>query len=101
MDQDISATPLRVVHVIGLVGSGKSTFIRQYLYEWPAFDIQGVYKECNFAPDDLFENPEAYHQFRDALKYYLEGFIAEARANACPLVVVESSGVNQVLNGFL
>ncbi len=97
----MNSDSFRIIHIIGLVGAGKSTFIRQYLYEYPAFDIQTIYKECNFTPNDLFDNNQAYHQFQDALKYYFEGFIHESQQNDCPFVVVEFSGINLLLNGFL
>lgn len=87
--------------MIGFVGAGKSSFIRQYLYEYPAFDIQTVYKEFNFSPAELKDNSANYRQFEDALRYSLENFFKEARLNACPMVVVESSGLNQALNAII
>jgi predicted kinase len=89
------------LHVIGFVGAGKSTFIRQYLNEYPAFDIQTIYKEFNFTPAELKDSSANYRQFEDSLRYSLETFFKEARLNVCPMVVVESSGLNQALNTII
>jgi hypothetical protein len=84
-----------------LSGSGKTTFIRQYLHEYPAFDIQALYKELQFDPSQLKGNPDVYRQFRDALTYHFTEFIKTAEVNQSPIAIVESSGINQTLNSVM
>ncbi len=90
---------LKVLHIIGLVGAGKSTFIHRYLNEFPAFDIQKIYQRSGFSPADLHENHEAYERFIDALKYSVEKFTALVQG--AEWIVVESSGINSALNQIL
>ena len=58
-----------IIHVIGLVGAGKSTFIQKYFPDLLVFDIKDIYENNNFNPKDLHDNPRSYLQFQSALEY--------------------------------
>lgn len=91
----------RILHIIGFSGAGKSTFIRQYFHEYPAFDIQALYKELQVDPSQLQGNPEIFRKFRDALSYHFTQFITNVVTNQSPFAIVESSGINLALNSLL
>lgn len=63
-----------IIHVIGLVGAGKSTFIQKYFPNVPVFDIKDIYLNNNFNPKDLHNNPNSYLQFQSALGYSFSQF---------------------------
>lgn len=93
----MQVTPVKIVHVIGLVGAGKSHFIREFCPYAPVFDIQDVYKEYDISPDQL--QGTAYGQFANALAYTLDNFFRHYSAEN--LLLIESSGLNRALNRYL
>ena len=97
--KDDSKIPL--IHIIGYVGAGKSTFIKKHLGKFPAFDIKEIYQKNFFNPKDLYDNPEKYLQFQSALDYTFSQFYKNLELNQIPLGIVESSGINRALNNIL
>ena len=90
-----------IIHVIGLVGVYKSTFIRKYFGNLPIFDIKDIYENNNFNPKDLHNNPNSYLQFQSALEYSFSHFYQNLEEKTVPIGIVESSGINKGLNGIL
>ncbi len=90
-----------IIHVIGLVGAGKSTFIQKYFATLPIFDIKDVYENNNFNPKDLHNNPGSYVQFQSALEYSFLNFCRNLEERNIPIGIVESSGINKGLNDIL
>nr|QEE17770.1 hypothetical protein DSAG12_03608 [Candidatus Prometheoarchaeum syntrophicum] len=90
-----------IIHVIGLVGAGKSAFIQKYFPNLPIFDIKDIYQTNNFTPQDLHNNPDSYLQFQSALEYSFEGFYQNLKETNKPIGIVESSGINKGLNAIL
>ena len=90
-----------IIHVIGLVGAGKSTFIQKYFPDLPIFDIKDIYENNNFNPKDLHNNPGSYIQFQSALKYSFSNFYRNLEEMNVPIGIVESSGINKGLNKIL
>ncbi len=90
-----------ILHVIGLVGAGKSTFIQKYFPNLPIFDIKDIYENNNFNPKDLHNNPNSYLQFQSALEYSFSQFHQNLEANKISIGIVESSGINKGLNEIL
>ena len=97
--KDGSKIPL--IHIIGYVGAGKSTFIRRYLRMFPTFDIKDIYQKNFFSPKDLLDNPQKYSQFQSALDYSFSHFYKTLEINQIPIGIVESSGINRALNNIL
>ena len=96
---DDSKIPL--IHIIGYVGAGKSTFIRKYLSRFPTFDIKEIYQKNYFNPKDLKDEPEKYLQFQSALDLSFSQFFKNLEINQIPVGIVESSGINRALNNIL
>ncbi|XEO75187.1 hypothetical protein WKT22_00202 [Candidatus Lokiarchaeum ossiferum] len=92
---------LPILHVIGLVGSGKTFFIKKFFSNVPTFDIKKIYEDFGFSPEDLHNQPEKYSQFQSALQINFEKFLAFVKMEKFPIVLVESSGINQALNQIL
>nr|QEE16305.1 hypothetical protein DSAG12_02135 [Candidatus Prometheoarchaeum syntrophicum] len=90
-----------IIHVIGLVGAGKSTFIQKYFPNLPIFDIKDIYQTNNFTPQDLHNNPASYLQFQSALDYAFTQFYQNLKEKNMPIGIVESSGINKGLNEIL
>ncbi|QEE17103.1 ATP-binding protein [Promethearchaeum syntrophicum] len=97
--KDVSKIPL--IHIIGYIGAGKSTFIKKYLRKYPTFDIKEIYQKNFFTPKDLLENPRKYSQFQSALDYSFSQFYKKLEINHIPIGIVESSGINRALNNIL
>ncbi len=105
-DPPIPTTPRKeseipIIHVIGLVGAGKSTFIQKYFPNLPIFDIKDIYENNNFNPKDLHNNPGSYLQFQSALKYSFSNFYRNLKEKNISISIVESSGINKGLNEIL
>ena len=98
-DKKDSKIPL--IHIIGYVGAGKSTFIKKYLVKFPTFDIKDIYQKNFFSPKDLQDEPEKYLQFQSALDFSFFQFYENLEINQIPVGIVESSGINQALNNIL
>ncbi len=96
---DDSKIPL--IHIIGYVGAGKSTFIRKYLSKFPSFDIKDIYQKNFFNPKDLKNDPEKYLQFQSALDFSFSQFYKNLEIYKIPVGIVESSGINRALNNIL
>ena len=96
---DDSKIPL--IHIIGYVGVGKSTFIRKYLRKFPTFDIKDIYQKNFFNPKDLKDEPEKYLQFQSVLDFSFFQFFKNLEINRIPVGIVESSGINRALNNIL
>lgn len=92
---------LPILHVIGLVGSGKTFFIQKFFSNIPTFDIKQIYEDFGFTPKDLHKQPEKYTQFQRALQIKLNQFLDFIKIHKFPIVLVESSGINQALNHIL
>ena len=90
-----------LIHIIGYVGAGKSTFIKKYLSKFPAFDIKDIYQKNFFNPKDLHDKPEIYMQFQSALDYSFSQFYKNLEINQIPIGIIESSGINRALNNIL
>ena len=90
-----------IIHIIGLVGAGKSTFIQKYFPDLPIFDIKDIYENNNFNPKDLHDNPNSYLQFQSALEYSFSQFYQNLEERNVPIGIVESSGINKGLNEIL
>ena len=91
---------MQIFHIIGLVGSGKTTFIKNHFPTYPTFDIQTIYRKYGFVPADL-KNSQRYHQFAGALQNYFISFLELQQSKNSKVVIVESSGANQGLNAIL
>lgn len=88
---------MRVVHVIGLVGAGKTYFINKWFPKVSEiFDIKMVYEQHNFSPENLKGNPSMYLAFKNVLKNYLTQFVEKFESNG--FFIAESSGANGVFN---
>ena len=81
----IKKSKIPIIHVIGLVGAGKSTFIQKYFSNLPVFDIKNIYKANNFNPKDLHDNPGSYPQFKSALYYSFSNFYKNIEVNNIPI----------------
>jgi len=90
-----------LIHIIGYVGAGKSTFIRRYLRKFPTFDIKEIYQKNFFSPKDFQDKPEKYLQFQSALDFSFSQFYKNLEINHIPVGIVESSGINRALNNIL
>jgi len=90
-----------LIHIIGYVDAGKSTFIKKYLNEFPIFDIKDIYQKNFFSPKDLQNNPEKYLQFQTALDYSFSQYYKNLEINHFSVGIIESSGINRALNNIL
>ncbi|MHA1718173.1 MAG: hypothetical protein ACTSWX_00130 [Promethearchaeota archaeon] len=90
-----------IIHVIGIVGAGKSKFIKKFLYNYPTFDIKEIYQNYSFNPKDFQADPEKYSQFQSALDYSFSKFYEQLERKKLPVGIVESSGINHALNNIL
>lgn len=91
---------IRILHIIGLVGAGKTTFIERYLAKYPVFDIKRVYHESNFTPQDI-KDPAKYGQFASAIRFHLTNAIESIKKSEGEYLIIESSGINQTINAFV
>ena len=97
----INDSKIPLIHIIGYVGAGKSTFIKKYLSRYSTFDIKEIYHKNFFNPKDLLDKPEKYFQFQSALDYSFSQFYKNLVIIQSPIGIVESSGINQALNNIL
>ena len=88
------------LHVIGLVGAGKSTFIKKHLDNYPCFDIQSIYTQNHINPQTL-KHPERYQQYFALLRQAFEEFVHHCQAEKGLIGIIESSGANHGLNQIL
>jgi hypothetical protein len=91
---------LPLLHVTGLVGAGKTTTIRCLFPEVKAFDIADIYRAHGITPPD-FRDPEKYKTFERILTIAFEEYRQTAEKTAQPFMIVESSGVNPLLNRLI
>ena len=94
-DPDQIQFPPHVIHLIGKVGAGKTTFYHHYLAGYPCFDMKQLYAKYNFAPKDICA--ENYAKYERLLRWEL----TETFKNAPKVGVVESSGINAALSKLL
>lgn len=85
-----------IIHVIGKVGAGKTTFIEKYLSQYPCFDIKKIYEQTGFTSNNLSDIGD-YTEFNNNLYQLLSQKIRTAIDSQTPLII-ESSGMNQYLN---
>ena len=115
---NIGKSSVKIIHVIGLVGSGKSKFIQKFLsgsniddspsFSYPIFDIKEIYEESGFSPEDL-KDPKNYSQFNSAIRFSIGNLTFGLTENLSKnligedqnLLIVESSGINKALNESL
>ncbi len=90
---------MHILHIIGLIGSGKTTFIRAFLPLYPCFDVKRVLETHNYTLYDLQSSSVRCHLFSVALEAGLMHFLDVNRE--APFLIVESSGINPPLNDFL
>jgi shikimate kinase len=88
---------VHIIHIVGPIGAGKTMFIRKYLNNYPVFDIKGIYERYHISPTELYETGH-YEQFSDILTHHLEKLIFHMEKLAMDVLVVESSGINRILN---
>lgn len=91
---------MKIIHIIGLVGSGKSKFIKKYLNSHEVFDIKDIYTQYQFEPKDL-KDPQKYSQFHSAIDYTLKNMVNFLEKNGEEALIVESSGSNKAINSAL
>jgi hypothetical protein len=89
-----------LLHIIGAVGAGKTTMIRQFWPTYQVFDIKDVYTFFQFTPEDLRDS-EKYQSFANGVASELEGYCMECELAEQPIGIVESSGINKALNAAL
>jgi predicted kinase len=95
-----------VIHVIGLVGAGKTYFIQHHFPQSAViFDIKDAYELFNFSPSDLQNNEAAYTQFKQSIDSHIERMyhkILSIDEMKCPhVLLVESTGTNRAINSVL
>jgi len=88
---------IKILHIIGKVGAGKTTFIKKYFPNEYIFDIREIYEEYGFNPSEI-KDAESYSQFYSAIIYRIESLIKELEQNNINLLIVESSGLNKAIN---
>jgi hypothetical protein len=88
---------MQFLHVMGIVGAGKTTIIHQFWPTYQVFDIKAVYTFFQFAPEDLRDKGN-YQQFAQGVLRELESYCENCILNQQPFGIVESSGINQALN---
>jgi hypothetical protein len=91
---------VKIIHVVGCVGAGKSYCIQK---TWPIFEVfdpKDIYEFDQFSPLDL-QHPDQYTQFVSALEVKFEEYIHWCREIRQPIGIVESSGINQKLSLLL
>jgi hypothetical protein len=88
---------MNVVHVIGLVGAGKTHFINAYFPKISdIFDVKMVYEQHNFSPELLHNNPQLFYSFKNTLRQYLGQFMEQYADLG--FFIAESSGANSAFN---
>jgi hypothetical protein len=99
MENDIM---IKVIHIIGLVGAGKTHFINMHFPDIPEiFDIKTVYEQSQFEPGDLHNNPQAYEKFMQAMDSSFKYFVENMQNLGFKYVVCESTGTNAAMNQTL
>lgn len=88
---------IKIIHIIGFSGAGKTHFIRKFLPDYPVFDIKHIYQEYNFKPEDI-QDPTRYSQFSTALRYQLNDLMRKMQVHNSEILVIETSGINQTIN---
>lgn len=88
-----------IIHVIGKVGAGKTTFIKKYFSKYPFFDIKKVYEKTGITSSNLREGAE-YSEFTNTVYEMFTEKMRKAVEKKQPLIV-ESSGMNVYLNHLL
>lgn len=97
--------PVHVLHVIGLVGVGKTRFLHEYFPTLPVFDIPTAYREFIFSPNDVKCKTMIDRKYETMIRAMWNKFLSDhdpgenLRATFC--VGVESSGIDQTLNVIL
>jgi hypothetical protein len=89
-----------IIHLIGKVGSGKTTFYEKYFAAYPKFDIKTIYEKMNIQSNEL-NDPGIHAEFDATLKEDLRSVLKNAKLQQSPVVVIESSGMNQTLNNLI
>ncbi len=93
---------IKVIHIIGLVGAGKTHFINRHFPGIPEiFDVKTVYEQSQFAPGDLHNNPKAYEKFMLAMDSTFKYFVENMQKLEFEYVVCESTGINGAMNKTL
>lgn len=85
-----------IIHVIGKVGSGKTTFIEKFLPGYPCFDIKEIYESTGIQSNELNMYGEYAHFMAEMVKGLTAKIILANKTNH--ILIVESSGMNQALN---
>ncbi|MHA1674145.1 MAG: hypothetical protein ACTSYI_11020 [Promethearchaeota archaeon] len=89
---------MKLIHLVGKVGAGKSHFARKYFSQDPVFDIKDVYEKYGVSPAEL-RDPNVYRQFASAVAATLDNFCRQYHDE--PIAFIESSGINQAINQAL
>ncbi|MHA1728453.1 MAG: hypothetical protein ACTSWY_06945 [Promethearchaeota archaeon] len=94
-----NGSSVRVIHVIGLVGAGKTYFIQRHFPQTAlVFDIKVVYELNQFSPGDLYNNPAAYERFTITLQSEFNLFLERAEKAGHNYIIAESTGTNSAMN---
>jgi hypothetical protein len=89
-----------IIHLIGKVGSGKTYFYEKFLAAYPRFDIKSIYEKLNIQSNELTD-PRLHAEFNTTLVNDLWATIKNATLQQSPVVVIESSGMNTMLNASI
>ena len=93
---------MKIIHVIGPVGVGKTHFInRKFPQDLTVFDIKIVYEVNQFEPSDLQGNEHVYQQFIQSLTSLFQDYIENITKQGYEIGVCESSGTNAAMNMML
>ncbi|MHA1341904.1 MAG: hypothetical protein ACTSRZ_18690 [Promethearchaeota archaeon] len=87
----------KIIHIIGKVGAGKTTFIRKFFPNANVFDIKEVYDQFGFTPQQIKEK-NMFSQFANAIYYRIDKMIKAMEKNEEDLLIIESSGINHAIN---
>jgi hypothetical protein len=91
-----------LVHIIGLVGVGKTYFIQHHFPQKAIiFDIKDAYELYHFSPNDLKDNTAAYEQFKQAIDGHIDRLYHEIINSDLRLLLIESTGTNRAMNSVL
>jgi len=91
-----------IIHVIGLVGAGKTYFIQHYFPENTIiFDIKEAYELYQFSPSQLKDDPIAYDKFKQAIEGHIDMLYHKVLTSDWKLLLIESTGTNRAMNSAL